>query len=56
MALGWDPWLSFLGGASGGGGFSGARNPEPPRNFGWDCIPGGRDPGEAATDTQAVLD
>lgn len=42
VALGWDPGLGLLGGASGGGGFSGVRNPEPPRNFGWDCISLGR--------------
>lgn len=42
MALGWDPGLGLLGGASGGGGFFGARNPEPPRNFGWNCISLGR--------------
>lgn len=42
VALGWDPGLGLLGGASGGGGFFGARNPEPPRNFGWNCISLGR--------------
>lgn len=58
LSLGWDLGLRLLagfGGASrGAGGFSGARNPEPPRNFGSDCISsgraGGRDPREATTD------
>lgn len=46
LSLGWDLGLRLLagfGGASrGAGGFSGARNPEPPRNFGSDCISSGR--------------
>lgn len=31
-----------MGVLQGAGGFSGARNPEPPRNFGSDCISSGR--------------
>lgn len=46
LSLGWDLGLRLLAGFSGAsrgaGGFSGARNPEPPRNFGSDCISSGR--------------